>query len=259
VVTSTEKAIYEVTTRATTFASTTVDTLQTLTSTTKSSTTSEGTLSSLNEQLVQTTTTELPPVEIETPVASAQLSDSSDILGLDIFAEVLDTTTSSSTTTTTIEPTFTEWIPDWTNSTFNNTSEDYFESNNTVLLDRPFDYDNLDIPRVALAVTLTILTILIAVLITTTLAILITRAIGIAFDKCKKDRKSKGKLAIFEDDWETRPILKRARHKRSTSVHLYTRLPSISTLDVRTEVAKQEPERSDFNLNSFKPIDSCNL
>jgi hypothetical protein len=134
--------------------------------------------------------------------------------------------------------------------------DDYSDFNNTVLLDKPVETDNNRIPRSALAITLVLFIVLIAILITSTLVTIVTSTISKAIQKRKQIRKQRD-YTIFEDDWEARPIVKKARHKRSYNI---TQVPSNSFADinVHTDVNSNE-ETTYITLNSFKPINTYTL
>jgi len=230
----------EITTRATTQSTTIPTTL----STTSTSTTT-----------ITTSTVTTPEIEFE---------DYSDSWKYEKAAEVIETTSLLSNTaavdTTTSAQDLTDLISEFDN--YNNTGilDDYSDFNNTVLLDRPVETDNLQIPRLALAATFILLIVLFAVVITSTIVTFVTSTISEVIRKQRKNRQRKqNEYSIFEDDWETRPIVKKARHKRSYSIASFPDIPRTNIERIALSLNQVEEEEPCIKLNSFKPTDPCIL
>ena len=241
----------EITTRATTQSTTVVTTQQQTTAPTTTPTTTS----------TSTTTTRTSTVT----TSEIEFEKYSDSWKYEKAAEVIETTSLFSNTaavdTTTSAQDLTDLISEFDNSN-NNTGilDDYSDFNNTVLLDRPVETDNLQIPRLALAATFILLIVLFAVVITSTIVTFVTSTISEVIRKQRKNKQRKQNgYSIFEDDWETRPIVKKARHKRSYSIASFPDIPRTNIERIALSLNKVEEEEPCIVLNSFKPTDPCIL
>jgi hypothetical protein len=235
-----KKLLPEVTTSATTHSTTVKVTTLTTTST-------------------STTTTSKPTV-VTTEI---RFDDYSDSWKYEKSPEVIETTSLLSNTvdidTTTSANDLTNWISELDNSNTTGILDDYSDFNNTVLWDRPVESENFSVPRLALAATFILLIVLFAVLITSTTVTFITSTISEVIRKQRKNKQRKqNEYSIFEDDWETRPIVKKARHKRSYSIASFPDIPRNNIERVALSLNEIEEEPC-IILNSFKPTNPCIL